>query len=350
MEIIPAVMSGGAGSRLWPVSTAALPKQFHRLLSDKPMIVETVERFRGASDVCSFLPPIVVAGAGHRDIIAGQFAEAGVRPLATILEPVGRNTAAAAAAAALMAQEKAPGAKVLLLPSDHVIADPAAFRAAIGLACEHLKQSIITFGISPSEPETGLGYIRRGEALGDGVFEIASFTEKPDRATAEQFLASGEYSWNSGMFLFAPEVLLAEFEVHQPEMLALVRAALAAADVDGDEVLLDAGAFGRISAQPLDVAIMERTSRGAVIPCSIGWADVGCWSEYWRLSGKDALGNATRGTVTLSDVSNALVHSGDGVRVSVCGLSDVVVIATGDSVLVLPRSRAQEVRELVAGA
>lgn len=347
MKIIPAIMSGGAGTRLWPLSTSERPKQFHRILSDRPMIVETARRFTSDFDGLTVLPPIVIAGASHKDVVQAQFEEAGISPSAIILEPMGRNTAAAAAVAALVAQRQSPGAMVLLLPADHLIKDLESFKSAIQLASEVVGQSIVTFGMSPTGPETGFGYIQQGPAIRDGVFQISSFKEKPDHATAERYLASGDYSWNSGIFFYSPDVLLAEFETHEPDMLELVRQSLDLGDRVGAEVHLDDRAFAQIEGRPVDIAIMEKTEKGAVVPCAIDWADVGSWAEYWRLSAKDGSGNATEGSVLLEDVENALVRSEDGMHVSVCGVSDVIVIATRDNVLVLPRSHAQRVKDLI---
>lgn len=347
MQVIPAIMSGGSGTRLWPVSTGARPKQFHRILSDQSMIVETAKRFASDAKGIAFLPPLFVAGEGHRDILAGEVEAAGMAPMAMILEPVARNTAAAALAAALVAMETAPGAKVLLLPADHVIRDVEAFHSAIARAGKVVEDSIVTFGMSPTAPETGFGYIEQGDAISEGVFQIASFKEKPDSETAKGYLAKGGYSWNSGIFFYSPEVLVSEFEALQPEILNSVRAAVERARRDGGELLLDEDAFSEVKKAPIDIAIMEKTSRGVVVPCSIGWADVGSWSEYWRLSEKDADGNAVQGSVLVTDVTNTLVRAEPGIHVSVAGLDNLVIVATKDSVLVLPMDRAQDVKALI---
>lgn len=347
MKIVPAIMSGGSGTRLWPVSTAERPKQFQQILSDDAMIVETAKRFGADRDGLAYTSPIFVLGESHRDILYAEVEAAGIAPAAVVLEPMGRNTAAAAAAAALTAMEFAPDAKVLLLPADHLIRDLDAFHAAIARTRDAVEESIVTFGMAPTAPETGFGYIEQGEAIGDGVFRIASFKEKPDRETAQGYLDAGGYSWNSGIFFYAPEVLLAEFEAHQPDLLAGVRAALEGGGRDGTEILLDAGTFAGVKSLPIDIAIMEKTSRGAVAPCSIDWADVGSWAEYWRLSGKDSGGNALEGSVLTENVENSLIRSAPGMHVSVCGVSDLIVIATRDHVLVLPKDEAQRVKQLI---
>ncbi len=311
------------------------------------MIIETAQRFAAGRSDMEFLPPLFIAGEAHREILAEEVAAAGVNPSAVLLEPMGRNTAAAALASALAAMEFAPGAKVLLLPADHLIRDLDAFLEAIGRTGEVVNDCIVTFGMSPTGPETGFGYIEQGAAISEGVFGIASFKEKPDRETAEAYLESGGFSWNSGIFFYSPEVLVAEFEALQPEMLKHVRDAYESARRDGPELLLDPEAFSKVEKSPIDIAIMEQTRKGAVAPCSIDWADVGSWAEYWRLSERDGDGNATEGSVLIEDVTNSLIRSDDGVHVSVCGVSDVIVIATRDNVMVLPRSEAQRVKELI---
>lgn len=346
-KIVPAIMSGGSGTRLWPVSTASRPKQFQQILSSQPMIVETAHRFREPGHGLTFTAPIFVAGEPHRSILQEEVEAAGITPAAIVLEPMGRNTAAAAAVAALVAMEVAPDAKVLLLPADHLIRDLDAFHAAIARTSSVVEDSIVTFGMSPTAPETGFGYIEQGTEITDGVFRIASFKEKPDRETAQGYLDAGGYSWNSGIFFYSPEVLIAEFEALQPELIAQVRQAVQHGRKTGQELLLDADQFAKVESLPVDIAIMEKTQKGAVAPCAIDWADVGSWAEYWRLSEKDNSGNALEGSVIVEDVENALVRAEPGMQVSVCGVSDVIVIATRDNVLVLPRAEAQRVKQLI---
>lgn len=346
-RILPAIMSGGAGTRLWPLSTPECPKQFHKILSDRSMIMETAARFLGAAGSAEFLPPLFVAGEAHRDVLRSELEAAGIEPSLVALEPVGRNTAAVAACVAVIAAERFPGAEVLLLPADHVIGDIAAFRDAIQRAGDAVATSIVTFGMSPTGPETGYGYIEQGAAIDDGVFRIASFKEKPDRRTAQEYLDAGGYSWNSGIFYFRPEILIEEFEAYAPETLMLARQAIERGAAVGRELTFDTEAFAAIDPTPLDIAIMEKTKKGAVAPCSIGWADVGSWAELWRLSQKDEHGNATEGDVLMDGVLNSMVRAEDGVQVSVCGISDVIVVATREHVLVLPRSEAQRVKDLI---
>jgi mannose-1-phosphate guanylyltransferase/mannose-6-phosphate isomerase len=340
-RIIPAIMSGGAGTRLWPLSTDAQPKQFHALAGDQSLFATTAKRVRGVVGDVSFAPPIVLCNESHL-VMARK--ELGGEAAAFVLEPVPRNTAAVGAIAAAVAAEIDPEALVLLLPADHIVADAAAFHAAIARAAPFARDRIVTFGIAPDRPTTGYGYIHRGETLGDGVFAIDSFREKPNAETAQQYLATGAYSWNAGIFLFHPARLLAEFDA-SAEIRESALAALKAATRRNGEIHLDAAAFARVPSQPLDIAVMEKTSRAAVVPCNIGWADIGSWDEIWRVSSQDAGGNATHGAVAALDASNNLVRA-EGVKVCIAGVSDLIVVATRDAVIVLPRERAQDVKKL----
>ncbi|MBC7770007.1 MAG: mannose-1-phosphate guanyltransferase, partial [Phycisphaerales bacterium] len=241
-------------------------------------------------------------------------------------------------------QEIDPDALVLLLPADHVIADAAGFRAAIARAAPFARDRIVTFGITPDRPATGYGYIKRGAELGEGVFAIDSFREKPNAETATGYLAAGGYCWNAGIFLFHPATLLAEFAA-SADVRDKALAALAGAGRIGDEIRLDAALFSAAPSLPLDIAVMEKTSRAAVAPCEIGWADIGAWDEIWRISPRDANGNALQGAAIALDASNNLLR-GDGVKVCVAGVSDLVVIATPEAVIIVPRERAQDVKLL----
>lgn len=343
-RVIPVIMSGGSGTRLWPASTNAKPKQFHALGGDKAMIAETVERVRGVSGALSFGPPIIIGNVQHADLAASEMAKIGVTPSAIVLEPFGRNTAAPGAIAAALAQEIDPGALVLLLPADHIIADRAGFHATIERAAPFATDRILTFGITPSRPETGYGYIKRGPQLGEGVFEIEAFREKPNATTAQQYLDDGGFSWNAGMFLFSPEVLLAEF-AQSAEIRDRALESLKAAKRDGARITLDETIFAKTPSQPLDIAVMEKTKRAAVAPCDIGWADVGSWSEIWRLADQDAHGNALQGPAVVLDASGNLLRS-DGPTIAVAGVSDLIVIATAEAIIILPKDRAQDVKIL----
>jgi len=344
-RIIPAIMSGGAGTRLWPVSTEAAPKQFHALSGQaESLFTETARRMRGKNGALSFAPPLVLCNARHTALVREHLAQVGVTPAAIVLEPAPRNTAAVGAIAAAVAADIDPDALVLLLPADHVIADTTAFRAAIERAAPFARERIVTFGITPDRPATGYGYIKRGAELGESVFAIDSFREKPNAETASAYLAEGAYAWNAGIFLFSPAVLLAEFEA-SAAIRDTALASLKAATRSGDEIHLDAALFAQVPSQALDVAVMEKTSRAAVVPCDMGWADIGAWDEIWRVTPHDAAGNAVQGQVVTLDAANNMIRA-EGVKVCVAGVSDLVVIATKDAVIVVPRDRAQDVKLL----
>ncbi|MBI1187455.1 MAG: mannose-1-phosphate guanyltransferase [Alphaproteobacteria bacterium] len=343
-RILPAIMSGGSGTRLWPLTTESRPKQFHALFGERTLFQETVARTApGMAGPIEFLAPLILANAGHADLIETQLAALGTTPAALALEPVGRNTAATAAAAAALGRELAPDALILLLPADHVIADRDGFVAAIARAAAVAHERIVTFGITPDTAETGYGYIAVGPALREGVHAIESFTEKPTSALAADFLASGRHLWNSGMFLFAPDLLLDEFAA-APDIRDRTLAALAGARRDGRRIAL-AASFADIPAQPIDIAVMEKTTRGAVAPCAIGWADVGSWDTFWRLSARNDAGNAIAGPTLILDSNNNLLRS-DGPRVSVAGVKDMIVVVSNGEVLVMPRARAQDTKAL----
>jgi mannose-1-phosphate guanylyltransferase/mannose-6-phosphate isomerase len=340
-RIIPAIMSGGAGTRLWPLSTDAQPKQFHALAGSESLFATTAKRVRGVVGDVSFAPPIVLCNETH---FAMARQELGGEAAAFVLEPVSRNTAAVGAIAAAVAAEIDPDALVLLLPADHIVVDVAAFHAAIARAAPFARERIVTFGIAPDRPATGYGYIQRGAAIGGGVFAIDSFREKPNAETAQQYLATGAYSWNAGIFLFHPERLLAEFDA-SADIRESALAALSKASRHNDEIHLDAGAFASVPSQPLDIAVMEKTARAAVVPCDIGWADIGSWDEIWRVSPQDDAGNATHGPVTALDASRNLIRS-EGLKVCVAGVSDLIVVATDEAIIIVPRDRAQDVKAM----
>lgn len=346
VRIIPVIMSGGSGTRLWPLSTSRRPKQFHKLGADRTMIEETARRFSGRHDGVQFLDPVVIANATHAELLTSLLAEGGVTPSAVVLEPQGRNTAATAALAAMVALDIDPSAYVLLAPADHLVSKPERFIDAIRAASTIVAERIVTFGITPSAPETGYGYILQGIALADGVHAVEAFTEKPDLVVAERYVKDGRYSWNSGVFFFSPSILLEEFSLAASDIREGAREALRLASRSGNSILLDAETFGRVRSEAVDRAVMEKTKRAAVAPCEIGWADVGSWAELWRLSSKDAKGNVADGPILLEDSSDTLVRS-DGVQVSVMGVSDLVIVASGNSILIMPRSRAQDVKRVI---
>jgi len=344
--IQPVILSGGAGTRLWPLSRALYPKQLLPLAGERTMIQETALRLAGVEGVAA---PLVVCNHEHRFLIAEQLREAGVAPADILLEPVGRNTAPAVAVAALRAQARDDDAILLVLPADHLIRDPAAFRAALAVAARAAATgALVTFGIAPRSPETGYGYIQRGAALAgvDGAFAVARFVEKPTQGVAESLVASGEHYWNSGIFAFRAGVVLAELEQHAPEVLAAARAALEAAKRDLDFIRLGAEAFARAPSISIDYAVMEKTRRAAVIPVEMGWSDVGSWASLWEEAEKDAAGNLLMGDVYSQDVERSLVRS-DGRLLAAIGVSDLVIVDTPDATLVASRARAQDVKAAV---
>ncbi|MCX7960203.1 MAG: mannose-1-phosphate guanylyltransferase/mannose-6-phosphate isomerase [Burkholderiales bacterium] len=346
LTIVPVILAGGAGTRLWPLSRRLLPKQFLPLAGSRTMIQETVARLEGLPD-CS--APVVVANHEHRFLAAEQLAAIGVRPHALVIEPAARNTAPAIAAAALLVSRESPEALLLVLPSDH-LADKAAFQADVGIARRAAADGyLLTFGIRPSAPATGYGYIEAGEPLpGEAaVHRIRRFVEKPDFETAKRFLASGAFLWNSGMFLFRARRFLDELRAHRPDILAAVERAVEGAAADLDFVRLAEAPFSACPAQSVDYAVMEKTAAGAVVKSAMRWSDVGSWSELWEVSEKDASGNAVQGDAELHDARGCYVRA-DSRHVSVLGVENLVVVETDDAVLVAARSRAQEVKEVVA--
>jgi mannose-1-phosphate guanylyltransferase/mannose-6-phosphate isomerase len=343
--LVPVILSGGAGTRLWPLSRELYPKQLLRLVAERTMLQETVARTEG---VPGLTPPIVVCNENHRFMVAEQLRELGTAPQAIVLEPQGRNTAPAAAIAALLASGGGDADPVLLvLPADHVITDVPAFQAAV--AAGHVAAesgSLVTFGVVPDRAETGYGYIRRGAGPGP-AFPVAKFVEKPDAATARGYVESGEYYWNSGMFMFRASAYLAELGRYAPAMLAACRAALAAAGRDLDFLRLPAQEFASCPSDSIDYAVMEKTDRALVVPLAAGWSDVGSWAALADALPQDAEGNVTAGDVLTEDSSGCYLHSTSRL-VAAVGLRDHVVVETKDAVLVAPRDRVQDVKELVA--
>lgn len=338
--IIPVILSGGSGTRLWPMSRPERPKQLLALTAEETMLQLTARRTGGER----FAAPIVVANARHADQVEAQLAEVGARAATLILEPVGRNTAPAIALAALEAEGAAP---LLVMPSDHVIADVEAFQTAIEAALPLVAEGwLATFGIAPDSPETGYGYIRIGEQLAPGVHRVARFVEKPDRDAAEAMVAAGDHAWNGGIFLFRADAYLEALADYAPEMLAASRAAMAKARREGSRIYPDADAFAASPADSIDYAVMERAERVAVVPVAMGWSDLGSWDALHSISALDDGGNATRGRVIALDSANCLVRT-DGARVAMIGVSDLIVVASGDDILILPRGRSQEVKTLL---
>ena len=345
MSLYPVILSGGSGTRLWPLSRAALPKQLLPLASEKTLLQETVLRLSGLMDAGA---PLIVCNNDHRFLIAEQMRDIEVTPLAIFLEPIGRNTAPAAAIAALHLLKQDADAVMLLLPADHLIRDVPAFHTAIGEGMKAVASShLVTFGIVPDAPETGYGYIQQGTALDAcGAHNVARFVEKPRREDAEQFLASGDYFWNSGMFLFSCKQFLDELGEFRPDILAACEQALARGQHDLDFCRLDKGAFAACPSDSIDYALMEHTRHAAVVPTDIGWNDIGAWSALWEVGEKDTAGNVTRGDVFLESVSNSLIRA-ESRMVAAIGVSNLLIVETPDALLVADKSRAQEVKKVV---
>jgi len=345
MSLYPVILSGGSGTRLWPMSRAALPKQLLPLAGDNTMVQETVLRLGGVPDMGA---PLVVCNNDHRFLIAEQLRAIGVDPLGIFLEPVGRNTAPAAAVAALHLMKRDPEAVMLLLPADHLIRDVPAFHATIAEGMKAVEAGYLaTFGIVPDAPETGYGYIQQGDALATGsARRVARFVEKPSRDKAEAFLAGGDYFWNSGMFLFRCAQFLEELEKHRPDILVACEAALSSGAHDLDFCRLGKIQFEACPSDSIDYAVMERTDRAAVVPADIGWNDIGAWSALWDVGDKDAAGNVSRGDVYLDGVKNSLVRA-ESRMVAAIGVDDLVIVETPDAVLVANRARAQDVKKVV---
>lgn len=342
--IVPVVLSGGMGTRLWPLSREGYPKQFWPLVGERTMLQETITRATGPC----FSPPLVVSAESHRFLVAEQLRDMGVKDSRIVLEPAPRNSAPAIAAAVLIAAESDPGAVLWVVASDHIIEDVPALHAALAHAVAAARSGrVVTFGMRPTSPETGFGYIEVGQALENvpGVFCIASFIEKPDAERAAAFLAGGRHLWNSGMFVAEARVLLREFELHAPEVLAAVRGSLGEASRDLEFIRLGPS-FGNAPSISVDYAVMERTNHAAVVPADIGWSDVGSWDALWAAATTDSAGNATHGPVEVVGAEDCYIRS-EGILTAVIGAKNLVVITTDDAVLVVPRERAQDVKGLV---
>ncbi len=345
--IIPVILSGGSGTRLWPLSRSMYPKQFINFFNGRGSLLgATLRRIDGAG----FAPPIIICNSDHRFLMREELARAAIEAEAIILEPVARNTAAAVAVAALAAIAKAPDAIIAVMPSDHAVKDADAFGASLQRAAETAATGkLVLFGISPASPHTGYGYIRRGAALEGpaGGFTVDAFFEKPDRETAQTYVADGSYYWNSGIFVLHARTFLVELEQLAPEILAAARAALAAATEDLEFLRLDRAAFTRSPNISIDCAVMEKTREAAMMPIDVGWSDVGSWSSLWEGAPRDAQHNAVEGDAILIDTDSCLVHS-ERSLVATIGLSGLVIVDTPDALLVADQRRAQDVSGLVA--
>ncbi|MCP9904134.1 mannose-1-phosphate guanylyltransferase/mannose-6-phosphate isomerase [Cyanobium sp. BA5m-21] len=346
--LVPVILCGGTGTRLWPLSRASYPKQYWPLAGtgEDTLLQQTQQRLAGLPGLGA---PLLICNEDHRFIVAEQLRQIGVEPQAILLEPIGRNTAPAVAVAALQATAHGEDPLLLVLAADHVIRDAATFRATVtaGMAAAEAGQ-LVTFGIVPTAPETGYGYIEAAQSLlgANEPVPIARFVEKPDRATAEQFLATGRFTWNSGMFLFKASAILAELERLAPEVVSACRSSLEHDSADLDFLRLEREAFASCPSVALDVAVMERTDRGAVLPLEAGWSDVGSWSALWETADQDSDGNVLRGRVISEGSSNCYLRSEHRLVVGL-GVEDLVVVETDDVVLVAHRDRAQEVKAIV---
>ncbi|WP_374530542.1 mannose-1-phosphate guanylyltransferase [Novosphingobium sp.] len=343
-QITPVILCGGSGTRLWPRSRATKPKPFLPLMGDSTLFEATLARCpQGAG----FTAPIVVAGGAHIEHIEAQLGAGASASAQLIVEPSARNTAAAIALAALRLDQ---AAIMLVCPSDHHIADAAAFQAAARAAASLAADDwLVSFGIEATAPETGFGYLQRGAPIGDLGFRTARFIEKPDLARAQEFVADGGYAWNGGIFAFRAGAFLAELEAHRPEIAAAARAAVAAGSSDGHRFYPGAAEFAAIKSESVDYAVMENTARAALVPADMGWSDIGNWDALLEARERDAHGNSVRGEAELVNCRNVLIET-DGPRVSVIGLEDVVVVVDGNEVMVTTRAGAQLVGKLKGAA
>jgi mannose-1-phosphate guanylyltransferase/mannose-6-phosphate isomerase len=342
--VFPVILSGGAGTRLWPLSREMYPKQLLALTSAQTMLQETILRLAGITDATA---PIVVCNEEHRFTVAEQMHALGVQASAILLEPAGRNTAPAVALAALKALDMDPEATLVVAPADHVIRDARNFQQAADVAvtlAQHDK--LVTFGIVAHAPETGYGYIRRGDGPGP-AFPVAQFIEKPPLDVAQQFVATGDYYWNSGMFVFKASRYLAELESFAPDILEACTAAFRAAKIDLDFVRIDKAEFTKCRSESIDYAVMEKTKHALVLPLDVGWSDVGSWSSLFDALPADEEGNVLQGDVMIHDTHDCYVHSTSRL-VAAVGMEDHIIVETKDAILVAPKDRVQDVKDLVA--
>lgn len=347
--LVPVILSGGSGSRLWPLSRETYPKQFLSLVNGKTMLQDTVTRLSGVEGLAA---PLVVCNEDHRFIVSDQMTAIGQPPAAVFLEPVGRNTAPAVAIAAMHALAEGDDPVLLVLPADHVIQNHEILCATINAAKTYAqKGKLVTFGIVPTCPETGYGYIKKGNAEeGDGknlrAYVVERFEEKPDLFTAQRYLDSGDYLWNSGMFMFLASRYLEELGKFAPEMISACRKALSSAGCSCHNIFLDADAFAACPSESIDYAVMEKTSEGLVFPLDAGWSDVGSWSALWEIGNIGETGDVVVGDVVRKDTKNCYFRAGSRLLAAV-GVEDLVVVETADAVLVCRKDRVQDVKDIV---
>ncbi|WJW76697.1 mannose-1-phosphate guanylyltransferase/mannose-6-phosphate isomerase [Thiohalobacter sp. IOR34] len=346
MNIYPVILTGGAGSRLWPLSREYFPKPLLPLVGDRTLLQESALRLEGLDAV---QPPLFVCNEEHRFLVAEQVQEIGQTPTGILLEPEGRNTAPALTIAALALVEKSPEAVMVVMPADHVIPDRERFQGTVAEGIALAEQGfLVTFGIVPDRPETGYGYIRRGQAIDDSpAFAVAQFVEKPDQATAEEYLASGEFLWNSGIFVMRADRWLEEIGRFRPEILAACEQAVAGGRSDIDFCRVGKEAFLSSPSDSIDYAVMEKTDHAAVVPMATEWSDVGAWSAIWDISLRDEQDNVTQGDVLTHEVRGSLILAQDRC-VAAVGLEDMVIVETSDAILVAPKDRDQDVKAIVA--
>lgn len=344
LTILPVVMAGGSGTRLWPLSRELYPKQFLKLDSDETMLQTTLLRLQGLPvQQC-----LVIGNEQHRFLIAEQLRQIDALGRNILLEPVGRNTAPAIALAALHALETGADPLLLVLAADHVIRDTAALQEAVLLAAQHAGQGhLVTFGVVPESPETGYGYVQTGAATGQGAYRVAAFVEKPSAELAASYLAGGQHLWNSGMFMFRASRYVEELQKFRPDILQACRAALKVTDTDLNFIRVDRAAFEACPSDSIDYAVMEKTDEAVVVPLSAGWSDVGAFAALWDVLPKDEQGNALSGDVMAVDSTNSLVMA-ESALVATIGVRDLVVVQTKDAVLVADRDKAQDVKGIVA--
>jgi len=343
--IYPIILSGGVGSRLWPLSRSQFPKQLLALAGERSLIQETALRTTGSG----FAKPSIVCHVEHRFLVAEQMRAIGVEPENVFLEPMGRNTAPAAAVAALAITRTDPDAVVLLMPADHVIHNQNALMGAVEMAHDVAQRGrLVTFGIHPRGPDTGYGYIQRGAPLYEGgqSFTVSRFVEKPDAETAARYVQAGDYYWNSGMFVFRAEAYISELERLEPELMACCRRAISGGKRDLDFFRLDPDAFRACKSISIDYAVMEHTDKAAIVPIEMGWSDIGSWAALWDIADKDASGNVVRGDVLHHGAHNSYLRS-EGPLIAAFGVEDLVIVASADAVLVGPKAAAQDVKKIV---